>query len=224
MRIERAVVADASSVVVRLVAQALETRGVHVHTAHCGEGLLDALAGQWVDLVVADTELPSLPGLELLERLAARAQRPAVVLMARTPNDAEETAASLAGVLAYLAKPLQLPELARAIAAPDKEKDEAPRARAAALATARFLEKGEPVYACEVLDISETGALLAAAPLADCGEELDLELDLGEVAYLCRARVVRVQEPSWHARSGLGVRFEEVPQGLLQAVRRLAAG
>jgi len=67
---------------------------------------------------------------------------------------------------------------------------------------------GEPQFACQVVNLSATGALLAtAAPIA-LGSSLLMWLVLDRHAIPTHARVVRVQEPGWGVPAGCGVIFD----------------
>src|SRR6185436_17734026 len=68
-----------------------------------------------VDLVLLDIQMPRLSGLDLLQRL--RARRPDVgVIMATVINDLESAVQAIrGGAYNYLLKPIQVPQLRRAI-------------------------------------------------------------------------------------------------------------
>jgi DNA-binding NtrC family response regulator len=90
---------------------ALTKDGVRVSTAASAREALERIATDPADLVLTDVRMPGMQGLDLLRVLRALAPDADVVLM--TAYDAPGVALSAAqeGARAYLAKPLDLPEL-----------------------------------------------------------------------------------------------------------------
>ena len=223
-----AVVADEAAIVRELVRRFLESRCDRVDAIADG-GALDAklTAPAVPDLIVADTQLPGFDGLALLERVSRLdGERPAILLLASQPSHDEETRASLGGAIGYLAKPIRLPELDRTLALaglttlPSRV---ACRLRTQPVATARLLECGRAMVDLDVLDLSETGALVTShAPLAP-GTELHLSISVGADWLPVRASVVRIQEPGWSQVAGVGVEFVEPAVGFCAAVRDFVA-
>jgi len=217
-------VADSAGVVRELLRRFLEPRCGRVESVADGLSLRGALAQSPApDLVVADAHLPSLPGLELLEEIGhLDCSRPAVVLLTTRPDVTEETRASLAGAIGYVSKPIHLPELDRVLALAGREElaaRSAPRLRPLPVATARLLDAGAPVFALDVLDISETGALVATHMSLDPGTRLDLQISVGSEWLSVEAIVARVQEPNWMIGAGVGVEFLEPTDAFRAAIR-----
>jgi CheY-like chemotaxis protein len=97
------------------LADALAERGLRISTAGDGREALERLAGEAVDLVLTDVRMPGMGGLELLRRI--RQQTPAVAVLLMTAYDDRTTVADAmrAGARDLLVKPLDLPELRRAV-------------------------------------------------------------------------------------------------------------
>ena len=228
VKFARALVADSAGVVRELLRRFLEPRCGQVETVADGPGLRRALAlSSRPDLVIADAHLPSLPGLQLLEEVATlEGLRPAVVLLTIRPDVTEETRASLAGAIGYVSKPIHLSEVDRALALAGSAEwtaRAAPRFRPLPFATARLLDAGAPVFALDVLDLSETGALVATHTSLDPGTRLDLQISLGTDWLSVEARVARVQEPNWMIGSGVGVEFLEPTDAFRAEIRSYIA-
>ncbi|MGI9432945.1 MAG: response regulator [Myxococcota bacterium] len=216
--------ADSAGVVRELLRRFLRTRCGHVESVADGPSLRRVLERSAApDLVVADTHLPSLSGLELLEEISSiELARPAVVLLTAHPDVTEETQASLGGAIGYVSKPIHLAEIDRAIALAGRAAltaRAATRLRPLPVATALLLDAGAPAFALEVLDISETGALVATHASLDPGTRLDLQISLGTQWLSVEARVARVQEPNWMTGAGVAVEFVESSDTFRAAIR-----
>ena len=101
------------------LARMLTVQGNRVVGTSSGDGAL-ALISQWpVDLVLVDEDLPGMSGLEVAKRIRGTHPHIPVVLMTGADSHETRTAASLAGVVATLIKPLRsehLQELAAVVA------------------------------------------------------------------------------------------------------------
>jgi Tfp pilus assembly protein PilZ len=76
----------------------------------------------------------------------------------------------------------------------------------------------------EIDDLSVGGAFLETrGPLA-VGRELELALLVDDSRFRVRARVVRVQEPSWEHVAGVGVTFLQFEEGDREALATLIDG
>jgi DNA-binding NtrC family response regulator len=90
---------------------ALTREGVRVSVAADGREAASLMGDDPADLVLTDVRMPGLGGLELLRLLRARAPGADVVLMTAYDDAITAVAAAQEGARAYLAKPLDLPEL-----------------------------------------------------------------------------------------------------------------
>ena len=64
-----------------------------------------------------------------------------------------------------------------------------------------------------IRDLSTTGAFLETKARLEIGEEFDLSLIFGTAVIRVMARVVRIQEPSWHHVGGAGIEFIRPSEG-----------
>jgi CheY-like chemotaxis protein len=204
---ERALIVDGSSVARQLFA--LSLRSYCGTTAAVGsiEEARAHVAG--AGLVVLDAALDG--AVAWFEEQGASPSKPAFVLVTSRPSQDEETRATMLGAIGYLAKPIAFRDLTHALMCSNGGFVPAPtRAVASPIAQVSIAEPatGEPQFACRILNLSATGALLAtAAPIA-VGSSLLLWLLLDGRPIPTHARVVRVQEPAWGVTAGCGVMFE----------------
>lgn len=89
----RILLIDAHALVLRFMAFAFTTGGCQVQTAGTVEDALRLLAGEPVDLIVADVEMPGLAGPELLQTITQ--QQPGVPVVLTSTAAAESTAVAL---------------------------------------------------------------------------------------------------------------------------------
>ncbi len=105
----------------RLVIRELLTQAGHrVYEADGGDAALELLAGQEFDLVISDFHMPGLTGLDMLRELRAMQApdraTPFILLTADLTNDARRDA-DIAGVSAFLSKPIDSVRLLHTIEA-----------------------------------------------------------------------------------------------------------
>ena len=114
-RPKRLLVVDDEESVTLALARFLRSRGYEVETAVSGEAALDALTHSRFTLLLCDVRMPGLSGIDLVPR--ATAIDPDLGIMMLTGvNDAPTATLALAtGALDYILKPVELPELHRAI-------------------------------------------------------------------------------------------------------------
>jgi CheY-like chemotaxis protein len=110
-------IADDQTDVVGLVRALLEWEGYTVIEASDGTDALVQARTRKPDLIVMDVRMPKMNGLEVLELLRAD---PAlvnipVVMLSVLTNYPEVRTALERGAVAYLAKPFELPEMARLV-------------------------------------------------------------------------------------------------------------
>ena len=90
-----------------------------------------------------------------------------------------------------------------------------PRTKRPSFGKALLIEPSEAhgtPLAFEIHDLSVSGAFLETQGPVPVGTEIQLALILGEETLDVRARVVRIQEPSWANVAGVGVRFDALPE------------
>ncbi len=88
--VKNILVVDDDPHILTLLNDLLTSSGFHVETAATGEAGLEMIGKTDFDLVLCDVWMPSMSGLEVLERLQAMPQQPPVIMM--TADDAPETA------------------------------------------------------------------------------------------------------------------------------------
>ena len=203
---ERALIVDGSSVARQLFARSLRS--------YCGSStavgsIAEARAHAGAGLVVLDATVAG--ALAWFEEQCASPSKPAFVIVTSHPSQDEETRVSMQGAIGYLAKPISFRDLAHALVSSNGSFVPAPvRASAYPVAEVSIADPatGDPQFACHVVNLSATGALLAtAAPIA-LGSSLLMWLVLDRHAIPTHARVVRVQEPGWGVAPGCGVIFD----------------
>ena len=93
----------------------LEAAGFEVVAVPSAEDALAALDGSSVDLLLTDYRLPGIDGLQLITRV--KATHPTVAIIAMTAYGTTESAveARRRGANDYLVKPIEVPDLLRAI-------------------------------------------------------------------------------------------------------------
>jgi two-component system phosphate regulon response regulator PhoB len=112
---KRVLLAVADDVSADLLAHRLSRRGLQPARAEHGEAAVTQLGRARFDLVVIETRLPGLTGLELLRRVPTEdiVGRPLIVLLGQQGNDEEIVRAFELGAAEYIARPFS-PEVALA--------------------------------------------------------------------------------------------------------------
>lgn len=105
----RSLVVEDSVSMRELLQMELEDRGHDVTAAATAEEALDAHLSRAFDLMVIDSVLPGLPGIELARKVRAlpRGDEPVIVLLTGRDSDAEIAAAIAAGIDDAFLKPLE---------------------------------------------------------------------------------------------------------------------
>jgi DNA-binding response OmpR family regulator len=176
-----------------------------------------------VSLVVVDTRAGG-NGMELLEYIARfAAERPPVIVLTARPDLEEETRATLLGAIGYIAKPVSLREILRALRGFERSFTPAlPRVKSEAVAQVAVVDPQTKIeeIAWDVWDMSASGALVSSHAPIPIGTRLQLCLQLGDETVPVEAEVVRAQEPSWGLVPGVGVVFHFDDERQQEAVRR----
>lgn len=164
-----------------------------------------------LDLVVCDVVMKGDDGFVVLEHLQ-RLNRPAtraVMVTGFRSEDGARRARDL-GAAGYLQKPTTVRQILSALQ--DHEdaarRDLQPRWRCTATATLLDPKTGlTGPLKWDVYNISPSGAFLETKGPVPLGSEVGLLLEVAGRKTTLRARVVRVQEPSWLEVGGVGVEF-----------------
>ncbi len=88
--------------------EAIRSFGCGADLADCGTVALGILSGHPHDLIISDVDMPDISGFELLERLHQRSITTPCVLMSARADRRLDVAASQAGAVTLLPKPVQL--------------------------------------------------------------------------------------------------------------------
>ena len=103
----------------QLFSHVLEKNGYHTRMVSNGQEALDALAEEYVDLIISDIMMPVMDGLTAAKtiRAAARADAKTIPIIAMTANAFQEDQeqCNKAGMNAHLAKPLNMEKVIRTI-------------------------------------------------------------------------------------------------------------
>jgi CheY-like chemotaxis protein len=179
-----------------------------------------------VSLVIVDAEVDG-GGLALLEHIAGfAAERPLVILLTSHPALEEETRSSLLGAIGYLAKPVSLREILRALRGFEVPFTRAlPRARTEPVARAVVIDpetKTEQI-AWDIWDMSASGALVSSHVSIPAGTRLQLRLQIDDDVIPVEAEVIRAQEPSWGLVPGIGVAFHFEDERRRETLERFVA-
>ena len=176
-----------------------------------------------VSLVLSDVCLHDGDGFAILSHVRELAEpKPRVLLLTTHPSEDDARRAVALGALGYLSKPTTLRDIRRACTnrklIPRRPPLRAKRPSfGKALVVGSEADGGAPL-AFEIHDLSVSGAFLETQGPVPVGTEIQLALVLGEETLDVRARVVRIQEPSWANVAGVGVRFDELPDAVRRAL------
>src|SRR5918992_552343 len=108
--LERVLVVDDDSQMLKAVTNALSARGYEVLTAGTGETALSVAAEEELDLVLLDLGLPGIEGHEVIGRLRAWTELPVIIISVRDGQE-EKVAALDAGADDFVTKPFGMKEL-----------------------------------------------------------------------------------------------------------------
>jgi len=113
----RVLTVDDSASMRALLRNALVSRGFEVEQCEDGQEALEWLAGNEVDVIITDINMPRLDGFGLIERLrssALHADRPILVLTTES-SDEKKQRARQAGATGWIVKPFDAEKLTTAL-------------------------------------------------------------------------------------------------------------
>ena len=116
----RVLIVDDEEEFARTLANRLELRGLHAACAFSGEAALKDLGCGLPDVLLLDMRMPGMSGVELLRALRLDnkiegGRELAVIIVSGHADISDISAAEELGIQAYVAKPVDFPELLDAI-------------------------------------------------------------------------------------------------------------
>jgi putative two-component system response regulator len=112
---KRLLVVDDEAVVTQALARFLRSRGYEVETASSGEEALTVLTGSAFSLLLCDVRMPGMSGIDLVPRAMAIDSDLGVMMLSGVNDAPTATLALSTGALDYILKPVELPDLQRAV-------------------------------------------------------------------------------------------------------------
>ena len=221
-------VVDDSEVYLRVVSVLLKPYCPSVLKAgDVGEAIRTIDSNPDIEAVLCDVVLGNGSGFDLLEYIGSRSDlKLPVVMVTAYPGDEAAARARRLGAVDYLTKPTSLRRILRALQFVEGRGSGTLRRRYHCAGKAHLIERAPETIASmawDIYNISLDGAFLESKGPLPIGAELDLKLHLSGGKASVRARVVRVQEPSWLDVAGVGVQFVEMGEGAEAVLRRTLA-
>jgi len=205
----KVLIVDDSKVYRQLMQMLLTPYCDTVLTAHSGrEGIEQLERHAGIELVLCDYVMEGGDGFEVLEAISAMPEpRPPVIMVTAFRSQETEQRARALGAVDYLTKPTSMRRIIASLrdASFGDRRQINPRWRCSG--KAHLLDEGEGHVVWDVYNISADGAFLETKGPVPVGGEIDLLLHLHGCKVEVRARVVRVQEPSWMNVGGAGIEF-----------------
>ena len=99
----------------QLFSHVLEKNGYHTRMVSNGQEALDALAEEYVDLIISDIMMPVMDGLEATRRIRSVSADVPIIAMSAYSSGSEIESARNAGCNEFLVKPLSQYSLHRAL-------------------------------------------------------------------------------------------------------------
>ena len=208
-------VADDSKVYREMMKTLMEPYAGQVHVA---EGVEEAKScidrATSLGLVLSDVVMGDGSGFDLLEHVMAIPDpRPAVILVTAYPTEEAIARALRLGAIDYLSKPTTIRRVLRAFefrGLPSPEEQERPRWRTTGRALLIDPGSDSDAFVCwDIYNLSPSGAFLESKGPIPVDTSFDLRIEVEGKRGRVRARVVRIQHPSWIDVGGVGVVFEE---------------
>ena len=213
IELDQTLIADSSEVFRAFLSRILQLHCNKVHEARDADTALQLLdANPRIELVIAEASADGLDGLALLHDVTrARSAYPSFILLC-TDTQEIDVAASLAGAIAVLSKPVSWSDISRVMREQRGDvRDAAPRAYASVPGHATLLdENAEQALRFPIYDLSRRGGLVATKGPIAVGTELELVLEVAGRAIRTAATVVRIQHPAWGTLPGVGVEFRNL--------------
>jgi len=111
----RILVVDDSQECRELCQRVLLSEGYVVHSVDSGKKALEESKAIKFDLIITDIKMPDLDGISLLRRVKEIDPKICVIVITGYPDEESKAKAMELGASGYLAKPLDVSELVRAV-------------------------------------------------------------------------------------------------------------
>jgi len=225
IRWAKLLVVDDSKVYRRVMATSLRPYCDSVLTASGGREALELLRTHPdVDVVLCDRYMEDGDGLALLEDIGSLTEpRPRVLLVTARPTEELQQQARALGAVTCLGKPTSTRQILRALDPFASNAQRRMRTRWRCIGKVHLLgadDSGGANVEWDLYNVSLEGAFLETKGPIQVGTELDLRLFLSGGKADLRARVARIQEPSWMEVGGVGVEFLNVDDDAEELIRR----
>jgi CheY-like chemotaxis protein len=233
LRFKQVLLVDDSPVYRELMATLLRPYCGELRTAVCAASAIETIESlPDLDLVICDVVMKGDDGFAVLEHVHRRGpSRLQVVMVTGYRGDAGAERARALGAAGYLQKPTTIRQILSAVggARHGERRTVHPRWRCNGRATLIDPDSGHPgPLTWDLYNISPRGAFLETKGPVPLGSEIDLLLELAGRKAPVRARVVRVQEPSWLEIGGVGVEFldldDEAEAAIQSAIEAASLG
>ena len=168
----------------------IEDAGAVVHCVENGALAVQHVAGHRVDLMLMDLQMPEMDGIEATRRLRAAGHAMPIVAMTASAMPEDRERCLQTGMNDYVSKPLDVEQLAAALARDYP-----------------FLEAGHVRRLAHAYGREAWRVLGKAAALADLGRPFGATLTQAEVRYLMAQEWARTAEDVVWRRSKLGLRL-----------------
>jgi CheY-like chemotaxis protein len=188
--------------------------------ARAREGIEKIKRDPTIELVLCDYLMKGGDGIEVLEAIHEMPEpKPLVLMVTGYVSEQNEARARELGAGDYLTKPTTIRKIIRALDKGGSGERRAMNPRWRCAGKAHLLDGGNDHVIWDVYNISDDGAFLETKGPIPVGSELELLLEIGGRKTEARARVARIQEPTWMDVGGVGVEFLEISQQTEDAIR-----
>lgn len=100
---------------INYMSKRLVAAGIEVYVAYCGEDAIDIVKNKEVQIVVLDTLMPGLDGIETLKEISALNLKTKVIMLTGHSSVVEAVKALKLGAVDFLLKPCDARTLAKSI-------------------------------------------------------------------------------------------------------------
>ena len=109
--LQRILIVDDDSYILRTFSSVLTKKGFEVETSETGKQALDKLKHSSFDLALIDVCLPDMNGTELLSKAKKELEKTVKIMVTGHPSSETSDKASFEGADTYIVKPIKMDEL-----------------------------------------------------------------------------------------------------------------